>query len=144
MDHPPIADSLERIIFGAVALTTEALAEATPGLELTFPQWRAIIVLGEYGEGARVGEVAARVGGGLPATGRLLRRLERRGLVATGPDPLDGRATRARLTADGTRIRAAIIAFRRSRIEAIVATLSLSAAFGIELARLADEMWRLV
>ena len=90
-----IAGDLERIAIGTVGLTTRALAHAETDFELTFPQWRAILVVGADTNGARVGEVAARVGVTLPATGRLLRRLERRGLTTLGPDDADRRATRA-------------------------------------------------
>jgi DNA-binding MarR family transcriptional regulator len=107
---------LERIVIGAVALTTRALAEAAPGTELTFPQWRALLVLGEDPAGARVGQVAFRVGVTVPATSRLLRRLERRGLVALAIDEADRRATRARLTSLGDEVRTSILGYRRSAL----------------------------
>lgn len=115
-----IADDLERIVVGAVGLTTRALAIADGGSELTFPQWRALLVVGEQGDGARISEVAARVGVTLPATGRLLRRLERRGLTSLSMDQLDRRATRARLTDRGYTIRETILARRRSALREIV------------------------
>ncbi len=108
---------------GTVGLTTRALAHAETDFELTFPQWRAILVVGADTNGARVGEVAARVGVTLPATSRLLRRLERRGLTTLGPDGADRRATRARLTERGQVIRAAILAHRRIALEAVAARL---------------------
>ena len=119
-----LADDLERIAVGAVGLTTRALAEADTGFELTFPQWRALLVLGEGDDGARIGEVSARVGVTLPATSRLLRRLERRGLVALAVDEQDRRATRARLTDSGVAVRAAILGHRQAVLREIVATLS--------------------
>jgi DNA-binding MarR family transcriptional regulator len=117
-----LTDDLERIMVGAVGLTTRALANTDAGFELTFPQWRAIVVVGERPDGARIGEVAARVGGTLPATSRLLRRLERRGLTALGVDELDRRATRARLTDRGRVVRAAIIDHRRAALRQVAAT----------------------
>jgi len=111
-----LTDDLERIAMGVVGLTTRALAMADTGLELTFPQWRALLVLGEGEDGARIGEVAARVGVTLPATSRLLRRLERRGLTALAVDAQDRRATRVRLTDRGSAVRAAILAYRRAAI----------------------------
>ena len=107
--------ALDRIVIGAVGLTTHALAEAAPDTELTFPQWRALLILGEEPDGARVGQVATRVGATLPATSRLLRRLARRDLVVLATDELDRRATRARLTGQGQVVRAAIIAYRDRR-----------------------------
>ena len=108
--------ALERIVIGSVGITTQALAQAAPDVELTFSQWRALLILGESPAGHRVGEVAARVGVTLPATSRLLRRLGRRGLVLLAPDEADRRATRATLTANGARVRDAIIAFRRAAL----------------------------
>jgi len=111
--------ALERIVIGSVGITTRALAQAAPDVELTFSQWRALLILGESPTGHRVGEVAARVGVTLPATSRLLRRLGRRGLVSLAPDEADRRATRATLTANGARVRDAIIAFRRAALRDI-------------------------
>ncbi len=116
MDPDPLVDALERIVVGAVGLTTRALAEAAPEMELTFPQWRAILILGALPDGARVGEVAARVGVTLPATSRLLRRLEHRGLVSLTTDEADRRATRARLTVRGSDVRGAILDYRRAAL----------------------------
>lgn len=114
-----LADHLERIAVGAVGLTTRALAQADAGFELTFPQWRALLVLGEDADGARVGEMAARVGVTVPATSRLLRRLERRGLTTLSADERDRRATRARLTDRGRSVRAAILGHRRAALRQV-------------------------
>jgi DNA-binding MarR family transcriptional regulator len=118
-----LADHLERIAVGAVGLTSRALAQADAGFELTFPQWRALLVIGEDPDGARVGEVASRVGVTVPATSRLLRRLERRGLATLSVDEQDRRATRARLTARGRTVRAAILGHRRAALQEVVAAL---------------------
>lgn len=114
-----LTNDLEQIVVGAVGLTTRALAQADAGFELTFPQWRALLVLGEDADGARVGEVAVRVGVTVPATSRLLRRLERRGLTTLAVDDLDRRATRARLSERGRAIRASILADRRRALREI-------------------------
>jgi DNA-binding MarR family transcriptional regulator len=114
-----VAGELERVAVGAVGLTTRALAHADTGFELTFPQWRAILVVGEGGDGARIGEVAARLGATLPATSRLLRRLERRGITMLGTDEHDRRATRVRLTERGRTVRGAILAYRRAALREI-------------------------
>lgn len=118
-----LADHLDRIAVGAVGLTTRALAQTETGFELTFPQWRALLVLGEDRDGARVGEVAARVGVTMPATSRLLRRLERRGLTTLGADEQDRRATRARLSHRGRKVRAAILDHRRAALREVVSAL---------------------
>ena len=120
----PLAEYLERIAVGAVGLTTRALAQADAGFELTFPQWRALLVLGEGEDGARIGEVAARVGVTLPATSRLLRRLEQRGLTALAVDPTDRRATRVRLTDLGRDVRTSILTHRRAALREVAAMLA--------------------
>ena len=139
-----IADDLERIAIGAVGLTTRALAGAETDFELTFPQWRAILIVGNDADGARVGEVAARVGVTLPATSRLLRRLERRGLTTLDPDTEDRRATRVHLTQRGQDIRAAILASRRAVLEEIVGALADPEQLGLAvgLRRIAAELER--
>ncbi len=120
-----IAEELERIAVAAVGLTTLALAHADPGFELTFPQWRAMLVVGERADGARVGEVATRVGVTLPATSRLLRRLASRGLTTLSTDERDRRATRVRLTDRGQRVRDAILAFRRAALRDVASAIRL-------------------
>src|SRR3954447_10433805 len=119
MRDDELAQVLERITVGAVGVRTRAPAEATPGFEMTFPQWRALLILGAAQDGARVSEVAARVGVTLPATGRLLRRLERRGLLALATDADDRRATRARLTEEAPVSRDAILAYRRRLLDEV-------------------------
>jgi DNA-binding MarR family transcriptional regulator len=108
------ARQLERIAVGVVGLTARMLASAAQGAELTFQQWRAIFVVGESDDGARVGQVATRLATSLTATSRLLRRLETRGLLALATDEADRRATRARLTTDGRVIRTTIMEGRRT------------------------------
>lgn len=128
MSDAPLAALIERIVLAGVALTSRALTDASPGFDLTFPQWRVIVVLGERPDGATVSEVAERIGVTVPATSRQLRRLARRGLVAVSPDHADRRATRARLTDEGLLARTRILEYRRSRIVAAVGDLRPSRA----------------
>lgn len=137
-----IVEWLERIVVGGVAITTEALVHATDGQELTFTQWRAILLLGFDDDGCRVGEVAATLHASLPTASRLLRRLERRGLVTLEPDTADRRATRARLTAAGRHLRGAVLDHRRDRLAAIVADARPSPAADDTLRDLADQFER--
>jgi DNA-binding MarR family transcriptional regulator len=128
MSRKQVVDWLEGIVFGGVALTSAALAHATDGRELTFTQWRAILSVGEDEDGCRVGEVARLLHASLPTTSRVLRRLERRGLLTLERDEHDRRATRARLTARGATLRSSVLAYRRGQIAAIVDEVELSAA----------------
>ncbi len=140
VSDPELADALERLVVAGVALTSVAISGARPGFELTFPQWRVLVVLGEATDGARMGTVAHRVGVTLPATSRQLRRLERRGLVSVGRDELDRRAAVARLTPEGAAVRDAIVAYRRERLAAVSALFLADEAFGPALGRLADAV----
>lgn len=115
-----LADSIESIVVGAVGLTARALADADPGSELTFSQWRALVIVGASDDGARVGEVAARIGITSPATGRLLQRMRRRGLITLSTDEGDRRATVARLTTVGSERRSAIVAYRQRALRSLV------------------------
>ena len=106
-----ILECLELVLFGAIGMTTVALSEAA-ATDLTLQQWRALVVVGR-GDGIRVGEAAVRIGMSLPSASRLIRRLERRGYLSTERDESDRRGTIVRLTAEGARIRADVIARRR-------------------------------
>ena len=132
------ADLLERLFVAGVAITTRALSEATPDLDLTFPQWRVLLIVGEGGDGATVSEVAARVGVTVPATSRQLRRLARRGLLVITRDARDRRAARARLTEAGSAVRDQILGDRHRRIAATATGLRVSQTTLVELRRVAD------
>ena len=106
-----IFDALESLFFGAVGITSFALADASVA-DLTLPQWRALVVIGRA-DGVRVGEVARRIGLSLPSTSRLIGRLERRGYVSTERDDRDRRAILVRLSPSGHAVRQAVIERRR-------------------------------
>lgn len=124
MDSEALVTALERITIGAVGLTARAFSEARPGVDITLPQWRALMIIGSAGDGARIGEVAGRLRVTLPATGRLLRRLERRGLLSLATDPDDRRATRARLTEEGRAVVHDILEHRRSALRRVAAAVT--------------------
>lgn len=138
MADPDLTDLLDRLVLAGVAITTRALNEATPELDLTFPQWRVLLVVGEGEEGATISEVAGRVGVTVPATSRQLQRLARRGLLEIGRDERDRRAARARLTDRGLMVREAILDYRRERIAEAVTGLRLPATAISALARLVE------
>jgi DNA-binding MarR family transcriptional regulator len=114
-----LADSLETIVFGAVGLTGYVLAHGTPGVELSVSQWRVVVVVGDAAAPPSLGDLAARVGTTLPAMSRVVRRLERRGLIAVSHDEHDRRVLRLRLTAEGRTIRDRVVAVRRAYLEEI-------------------------
>lgn len=117
-----LVDALERLIVGAVGMTALALSEAELPVDLTLPQWRVLVIVTES-DGLRVGEIAGRVGVGLPSASRLIRRLEDRGLVTTERDESDRRATLVRATDQGRRVRTTLVRKRRRLIaDALEAT----------------------
>jgi MarR family transcriptional regulator for hemolysin len=113
--------AIERLIVESVGITTVALAEADSGVDLSFSQWRALVVIGSVDAGIRVGEIASRIGSAVPTTSRLVRRLEHRGLVIARRDEADRRATRVTLTASGLDLRSAIVARRRALVREAIA-----------------------
>lgn len=113
---PEVLEYIELLLFGAVGMTSIALAESA-ATDLTLPQWRAMVVIGR-GSGIRVGDAAARIGISLPSASRLIRRLEDRGYVSTERDESDRRGTLVRLTPEGQRVRAAVINRRRELMTA--------------------------
>ncbi len=112
-------DGLEAIAYGSVAVTARAIAAT--GVELTFPQWRVLVIVGEAAEGASVSQVAARIGAELSPTSRVVRRLARRELVVTTKSETDRRVTRVRLTASGRDLRDGVLRGRRAMLDEILA-----------------------
>ena len=111
--------ALEAIAFGAVAITTRAIA--TVGLELTFAQWRVLVVVGTSADGATVTEIASRLGAEISPVSRLVTRLARRGLVDARKDGHDRRVTRVTITDDGLEIRETVLARRREMLADVMA-----------------------
>lgn len=127
------------IIVAGVAMTNAALSRAGEGHDLTFPQWRVLVVLGS-GEALPVSEISRQIDVTLPATGRQLRRLEQRGLVRLEPDPVDRRVTRARLSEAGRATRASIVDERRAMIHRAVSRSTDRTGAAAEIARIAQAL----
>jgi len=117
--QPAIVDALETIAYGTVAVTTRALAAL--GVELTFPQWRVLIVVGNRPEGVSVSEIGELLGSELSPTSRLVSRMASRGLVALQKHPYDRRVTLVTLTDDGRVLRQAVVTRRRELLEEVAA-----------------------
>ena len=112
-------DALEAVAFGSVAVTSRALVAA--GLELTFAQWRVLVVVGERPSGATVTEIAARLGAEVSPVSRLVSRLVRRGVVTVVKDEQDRRVTRVMISEAGREIREAVIERRRVLLAEVLA-----------------------
>jgi DNA-binding MarR family transcriptional regulator len=111
--------ALEAVAFGSVAVTTRAIAAA--GLDLTFAQWRVLVVVGERPNGATVTEIAARLGAEISPVSRLVSRLARRGVVKARKDDQDRRVTRVTVTDEGREIRETVITRRRELLADVLA-----------------------
>jgi DNA-binding MarR family transcriptional regulator len=120
-----LIDILERLAVGSVAVTERAIAAA--GADLSFVQWRVLLIVGEREDGATVGEIAARIGAHVSPASRLVSRLKRRGVVRTAKDDSDGRVTRVRLTESGLDLRSRVLEQRRRDLALVLAAASLTA-----------------
>jgi len=107
-----VLDALVRVAAEMVGITAMAVAQAATTNDLTLAQWRALVVVASS-EGMHVGEIAERIGGSVPSASRLIRRLERRGLVTTERDEADRRATIVRSTPEGAKARVSVMTRRR-------------------------------
>lgn len=114
-----VIEPLEALVFEAIGMTAIALSVAAAG-ELTISQWRTLVVIGR-GQALRVGDIAAQVGMSLPSTSRMVRRLERNGLVTTTRDESDRRATLVQLSDRGAAVREQVVQCRRSLMDQALA-----------------------
>ena len=127
---------LERLVMGSVAITARAIAAADA--ELTFMQWRVLLVVGECEDGQAVGEIAMRIGAHASPASRVVSRLKRRGLVATDKSGLDKRVVCVRLTAAGRDLRARVLAQRGRDLADVLEVVSMTPEASQALARLAQ------
>ena len=135
-----LLDGLEELAVGLVAMTSRAIAETTIRGELTFQQWRILVVLGATDAGMRVSELGRRIAASGPSTSRLVNRLEVRGLVIVEPDPVDHRAVRIHLSAGGLDLRTRIVERRRALITETIGRTAAHHALSTELERVAARV----
>jgi MarR family transcriptional regulator, organic hydroperoxide resistance regulator len=110
--------ALEAIALGSIAVTTRALA--TVGVELTFAQWRVLVIVGGDSDGVTVTEIATRLGGEISPVSRLISRLGRRGFVNARKDDRDRRVTRVTLTDAGRELRETVLERRRELLAEVL------------------------
>jgi DNA-binding MarR family transcriptional regulator len=127
---------LERLVVGSVAITARAIAAA--GTELTFIQWRVLLIVGEREEGHAVGEIATRIGAHASPASRVVSRLKRRGLLSADKGDLDKRVVYVRLTEEGRDLRARVLGLRAKDIADVLEIVSLAPGESEALARLAE------
>ena len=112
--------ALERIAVRSGTITTRAHAEVHPEMRaLTLVQYRVLALVASAPEGLRVGELARRSSTRQQAVGRIVRRLEAKGLVRSERGAqADLRVVVVRLTDLGQRTWDEISQRRRELLEA--------------------------
>jgi DNA-binding MarR family transcriptional regulator len=115
---------IEQLVVGSVAITARAVASADA--DLTFMQWRVLLVVGEDEEGRAVGEIATRIGAHASPASRVVSRLKHRGLVSTGRRDLDKRVVCVRLTDAGRDLRSRVLELRARDIADVLEIVSLT------------------
>ena len=127
---------LEHLVMGSVAITARAIAAADA--DLTFMQWRVLLVVGERDEGSAVGEIAARIGAHASPASRVVSRLKHRGLLSTEKGSLDKRVVCVRLTEAGRDLRARVLDTRGRDLADVLDIVSMTPAESDTVARLAQ------
>jgi DNA-binding MarR family transcriptional regulator len=94
------------------------------GLDLSFSQLRALLVLADCQEELAVHELAARLGSSVATAGRAVHALARAGLVTRREDEQDRRVKRVRLAEHGRALVAGFVQAHREAIRECVETLS--------------------
>ncbi len=139
----PVVLDLERLARVLVSATAIAIAEGSPATELTFQQWRIHVILAQAGA-LRLRDVAIALHASQPSASRLVRRLERNGLVARVRAPDDGRGILVRLTSDGVAVHDAVVARRRELLGASLRTVRMPGDIGPSLRAIAAALEALV
>jgi DNA-binding MarR family transcriptional regulator len=95
---------------------SEFMREASE-LELTFTQFKTLMLLAHDPDQLSVKDVSDRLGISFPATSRAVEPLVQRGIVERTEDPLDRRVKRVRTTKQGDRLVERLIATRIKSFE---------------------------
>jgi DNA-binding MarR family transcriptional regulator len=76
----------------------------------------------------------------MPSASRIVARMERRGLVSSSRDPVDGRGRLVALTDEGRSVRDRVVGWRRAMIAQQLDTVQMSAAVVDGLTGIADGL----
>ena len=104
-DAPRLDDQLCFALYNASRAMTSADAPLLQELDLTYPQYLALMVLWET-DGARVSAIGDRLALDSATLTPLLKRLEARGVIERRRSSEDERVVEVFLTAEGKRLRA--------------------------------------
>jgi DNA-binding MarR family transcriptional regulator len=109
-------ESLAETFWAVASRLRQQTRESLAPWDVTPSQSRALGVLGRHGE-VRPGTLAEHLRIAPRSATEVVDDLQARGLVERRPDPADRRATLVSLTAEGTRVSAAIRAARRAEAD---------------------------
>jgi DNA-binding MarR family transcriptional regulator len=123
----PTTEQLAEDLLGFVAYLTktteQGVLQVAAELELTLSQLRALFELAVADHDLALGELAAKIGLSVAATGRLVDGLVHHDLVSRREDPVDRRVKRLALTARGDETMARLAEARRQDLRQFVETL---------------------
>lgn len=122
MSDAATIDVLERLAMGVIAVTARSIAAIDA--DLTFNQWRVLVIVGERGRGIAMSELAERTGSALSPASRVVKRMERRGWVRLTKAVDDRRVTLVHPTDAGTAVRDAVFTKRRVHLTDVVAAIA--------------------
>ncbi len=149
-EHVPSQDTeqhelVERLADAAEYLNRQVRSdhlEEWQGLEMTIPQVKTMMLLGEIGP-SRMGTISGHLGSALSATTNIVDRLVERELVERVSDPSDRRVVICRLTSQGQEATDGFWRVGRERLLAVVEVLDQEqlalAVRGLETLRNAEE-----
>ena len=104
---------------------SEFLREASE-LDLTFTQFKALMLLAHEPEALSVKDVSERLGISFPVASRTVEPLVKRGIVERAEDPVDRRVKRVRTTKAGDRLVERLIATRIESFELMLGGFSVT------------------
>ncbi|HEY3524043.1 MAG TPA: MarR family transcriptional regulator [Candidatus Limnocylindrales bacterium] len=131
-----VIDAVEllAIVFGA--LTASAFASESP--DLTFLQWRVLLLAVRSPSPPSVSGLASNLNVAMPSASRMVARMRRRGLINLEADPRDGRMRRVVATPAGRELYERIATRRRALIAGALSRHALPASFASSVHEIAD------
>ena len=108
-------------LLGAHALVAADRMRLATGMELSSAA--VLSALRTFADGASIDQLRRVLGLSHSGGVRIVKRLEREGLVARERDPADGRAVRLHLTPEGDRAARRVLAARRAALASLLAPL---------------------
>jgi MarR family transcriptional regulator, negative regulator of the multidrug operon emrRAB len=117
-------------LLGAYALMVADRMREAAGMELSSAA--VLSALHTFADGASIDDLRRVLGLSHSGGVRIVKRLERRGLLTREPDPDDRRAVRLHLSAEGRRLARRVLAGRQATLSALLAPFGTREAADLE------------